>query len=121
MQWYYCINRNIALKGFLFKRGSSKFKMWNRRYFVMKDNQLQYQKKGPTKVCLSLCSRHIVCHCVCPCVYVCVSLCMPICVCVCHYVCPYVCVCMFVSLCMPICVCMCVVCVFLCMAVFVVC
>lgn len=49
-----CVNRNIALKGFLFKRGSSKFKMWNRRYFVMKDNQLQYQKKGPTKV-VSVC------------------------------------------------------------------
>jgi len=49
-----CINRNVGLKGFLFKRGSSKFKMWNRRYFIMKDNQLQYQKKGPAKVHLVL-------------------------------------------------------------------
>lgn len=56
-----CINR-IGLKGFLFKRGSSKFKMWNRRYFIMKDNQLQYQKKGPAKVCLCLCVLSI---CVC--------------------------------------------------------
>ena len=55
------INRNVALKGFLFKRGSSKFKMWNRRYFVMKDNQLQYQKKGPAKVCISVCVRACVC------------------------------------------------------------
>ena len=65
-----CVNRNIALKGFLFKRGSSKFKMWNRRYFIMKDNQLQYQKKGPTKVCdpytfmcvdMHVCAREYVC------------------------------------------------------------
>lgn len=51
-----CINRNVGFKGFLFKRGSSKFKMWNRRYFIMKDNQLQYQKKGPAKVHVVLCS-----------------------------------------------------------------
>ena len=75
-------NRNVGLKGYLFKRGSSKFKMWNRRYFVMKDNQLQYQKKGPTKVCdfafvyIRTCS------------YVCMYVRMWVCVCSCLYTCP---------------------------------
>ena len=82
------INRNVALKGFLFKRGSSKFKMWNRRYFVMKDNQLQYQKKGPAKVCISVCI-HVHMH-VWVYLYVCIF--VFVCVCVCVYVCVAVCV-----------------------------
>uniref|UniRef100_H3B7P5 Arf-GAP with coiled-coil, ANK repeat and PH domain-containing protein n=1 Tax=Latimeria chalumnae TaxID=7897 RepID=H3B7P5_LATCH len=43
----------IFMEGYLFKRASNAFKMWNRRWFSIQNNQLVYQKKfkdNPTVV-----------------------------------------------------------------------
>lgn len=37
---------SISLEGYLFKRTSSKFKSWNRRWFIIKNHQLVYQKRS---------------------------------------------------------------------------
>lgn len=36
----------IWIEGYLFKRTSNAFKTWNRRWFIIKDGQLVYQKKS---------------------------------------------------------------------------
>lgn len=36
----------IYLEGYLFKRASNGFKVWNRRWFILKNHQLMYQKRG---------------------------------------------------------------------------
>ncbi|XP_062846960.1 arf-GAP with coiled-coil, ANK repeat and PH domain-containing protein 2-like [Trichomycterus rosablanca] len=36
----------IVMEGFLFKRASNVFKTWNRRWFMIKDNQLIYKSKS---------------------------------------------------------------------------
>ncbi|XP_062859484.1 serine/threonine-protein kinase par-1-like [Trichomycterus rosablanca] len=44
--------KQIIMEGYLFKRGSNVFKTWNRRWFLIQNNQLMYQKKSenPTVV-----------------------------------------------------------------------
>lgn len=39
----------VHLEGYLFKRASNGFKVWNRRWFILKDHQLLYQKRGDTQ------------------------------------------------------------------------
>ncbi len=40
-------DRNIIrLEGYLFKRTSNAFKTWNRRWFIIQDHQLVYQKRS---------------------------------------------------------------------------
>lgn len=41
--------QRIFLEGYLFKRASNGFKVWNRRWFILKDHQLLYQKRGETQ------------------------------------------------------------------------
>ncbi|XP_062866003.1 serine/threonine-protein kinase pim-2-like isoform X3 [Trichomycterus rosablanca] len=36
----------VVMEGFLFKRASNVFKTWNRRWFMIKDNQLIYKSKS---------------------------------------------------------------------------
>lgn len=36
----------VHLEGYLFKRASNAFKVWNRRWFILEDHQLLYQKRG---------------------------------------------------------------------------
>lgn len=38
--------QQVHLEGYLFKRASNGFKVWNRRWFILKDHQLLYQKRG---------------------------------------------------------------------------
>lgn len=37
---------SIRLDGYLFKRTSSTFKSWNRRWFIIQNHQLVYQKRS---------------------------------------------------------------------------
>lgn len=39
-------NNNTKKCGYLFKRSHNKFKKWNRRWFILSDNRLLYQKKN---------------------------------------------------------------------------
>ena len=39
----------IRLEGYLFKRTSSTFKTWNRRWFIIQNHQLVYQKRSSDK------------------------------------------------------------------------
>uniref|UniRef100_A0A6G1S6N0 Arf-GAP with coiled-coil, ANK repeat and PH domain-containing protein 2 n=1 Tax=Aceria tosichella TaxID=561515 RepID=A0A6G1S6N0_9ACAR len=39
-------SENVHLEGYLFKRASNGFKVWNRRWFILKDHQLVYQKRN---------------------------------------------------------------------------
>lgn len=39
-------NQNVRVEGYLFKRTSNAFKTWNRRWFIMQDHQLVYQKRS---------------------------------------------------------------------------
>lgn len=39
----------VFLEGYLFKRASNGFKVWNRRWFILRDHQLLYQKRGDTQ------------------------------------------------------------------------
>jgi hypothetical protein len=39
-------SEHIHLEGYLFKRASNGFKVWNRRWFILKDHQLIYQKRN---------------------------------------------------------------------------
>ena len=41
---------NIRMEGYLFKRTSNAFKTWNRRWFIIKDNQLVYQKRDQFEI-----------------------------------------------------------------------
>lgn len=41
--------QQVHLEGYLFKRASNGFKVWNRRWFILKDHQLLYQKRGETQ------------------------------------------------------------------------
>lgn len=41
--------QQVHLEGYLFKRASNGFKVWNRRWFILKDHQLLYQKRGDTQ------------------------------------------------------------------------
>lgn len=41
--------QRVFLEGYLFKRASNGFKVWNRRWFILKDHQLLYQKRGETQ------------------------------------------------------------------------
>lgn len=41
--------QRVFLEGYLFKRASNKFKVWNRRWFILKDHQLLYQKRGESQ------------------------------------------------------------------------
>lgn len=36
----------VQLEGYLFKRASNGFKVWNRRWFMLKNHQLSYQRRG---------------------------------------------------------------------------
>lgn len=36
---------SIAMEGYLYKRTSSKFKSWNRRWFIIEHHQLKYRKR----------------------------------------------------------------------------
>ena len=40
---------SIRLEGYLFKRTSSTFKTWNRRWFVIQNHQLVYRKRSHEK------------------------------------------------------------------------
>lgn len=40
---------HVHLEGYLFKRASNGFKVWNRRWFILKDHQLLYQKRCDTQ------------------------------------------------------------------------
>lgn len=40
--------QKVQLEGYLFKRASNGFKVWNRRWFMIRDHQLLYQKRGDT-------------------------------------------------------------------------
>ena len=40
----------IELEGYLFKRSSGAFKSWNRRWFVLRNNQLFYQSESKAEV-----------------------------------------------------------------------
>ena len=42
-------SERVHLEGYLFKRASNGFKVWNRRWFILKDHQLIYQKRGDTQ------------------------------------------------------------------------
>lgn len=37
---------SIALEGYLYKRTSSTFKTWNRRWFIIQNHQLVYQRRS---------------------------------------------------------------------------
>merc|ERR1719494_1602144 len=37
---------NIIMDGYLFKRASNAFKTWHRRWFVIQNNKLYYQKRS---------------------------------------------------------------------------
>lgn len=39
-------SEHVHLEGYLFKRASNGFKVWNRRWFILKDHQLIYQKRS---------------------------------------------------------------------------
>lgn len=42
--------QQVHLEGYLYKRASNgRFKVWNRRWFILKDHQLLYQKRGETQ------------------------------------------------------------------------
>lgn len=43
------LNGEIEIKGYLFKRTSNRFKTWNRRWFLIKNHQLVYQKRALDK------------------------------------------------------------------------
>ena len=38
--------QHIRLEGYLFKRTTNAFKTWNRRWFIIQDHQLVYQKRS---------------------------------------------------------------------------
>lgn len=38
--------QQVYLEGYLFKRASNGFKVWNRKWFILRDHQLLYQKRG---------------------------------------------------------------------------
>lgn len=38
--------QEVHLEGYLFKRASNGFKVWNRRWFILKDHKLIYMKRG---------------------------------------------------------------------------
>jgi len=40
---------SIRLEGYLFKRTSSTFKSWNRRWFIIQNHQLVYRKRSNEK------------------------------------------------------------------------
>jgi PREDICTED: similar to centaurin beta len=40
----------IRSQGYLFKRSTNAFKTWNRRWFMIYDNQLVYQKRSDNEV-----------------------------------------------------------------------
>lgn len=42
-------SEHVQLEGYLLKRASNGFKVWNRRWFILKDHQLLYQKRGETQ------------------------------------------------------------------------
>lgn len=42
-------SEEVHLEGYLFKKASNGFKVWNRRWFILKDHQLLYQKRGETQ------------------------------------------------------------------------
>lgn len=39
-------SEEVHLEGYLFKKASNGFKVWNRRWFILRDHQLLYQKRG---------------------------------------------------------------------------
>lgn len=41
--------QQVHLEGYLFKRASNGFKVWNRRWFILREHQLLYQKRGDTQ------------------------------------------------------------------------
>lgn len=41
--------QDVQLEGYLFKRASNGFKVWNRRWFMLRDHQLLYQKRGDSQ------------------------------------------------------------------------
>lgn len=41
--------KKVHFEGYLFKRASNGFKVWNRRWFILKDHQLLYQKRGESQ------------------------------------------------------------------------
>lgn len=41
--------QQVHLEGYLFKRASNGFKVWNRKWFILKNHQLWYQKRGDAK------------------------------------------------------------------------
>ena len=63
---------------------------------------LNWEGRGPRKVCVCVCVSHCVCVCVCVCVCLSLCSCVRACVCICH------CVCLCVWLCVCVCVCVCV-------------
>lgn len=45
----------VTMFGYLFKRTTSAFKSWNRRYFTLQNNQLVYRKRSGKEFFLTLC------------------------------------------------------------------
>lgn len=41
--------QHVHLEGYLFKKASNGFRVWNRRWFILKDHKLIYQKRSDTQ------------------------------------------------------------------------